>query len=68
MPRLIEFVSRDDRIRAIDVLLRGGETYGGVPPSRFIVSDNALRLLGAENIPFRFVERSRREEHGGQKS
>lgn len=61
MPRLIEFDSRADRVRAIDVLLRGGETYGGVPPSCFVVSDNALRLLGAENIRFRMVEQPRRE-------
>lgn len=57
MPELIEFESREDRLEAIDVLFNAGETYGGVPPRRFLVSNTAVRLLRGAGVRFRILGR-----------
>lgn len=57
MPELIEFESREDRLQAIDILLNAGETYGGIPSRRFLVSDTAVRLLRGAGIRFRLLGR-----------
>lgn len=57
MPELIEFESREDRLQAINILLNAGETYGGIPSRRFLVSNNAIRLLRGAGVRFRVLGR-----------
>lgn len=57
MPEVVEFDSREDRLRAIDILLNAGETYGGVPLRRFLVSSTAISLLRAAGVRFRVLGR-----------
>lgn len=53
MPCVIEFASREDRLRAIDILFDEDESYSGVPPSRFLVTKKAVQLLRAQGVQFR---------------
>ena len=55
MARLISFVAREDRLRAIDILAEAAETYHGVPPSCYVVSDTALKLLESKGVHFQVV-------------
>lgn len=66
MPQLIQFDYDEDRLRAIEALDETDETYGGVPPRRFIVTAAAAKMLGARGIRFRVVGERLEEEpdHG----
>jgi len=57
MPELIEFESQEDRLQAIDILLNAGETYGGIPSRRFLVSNTAVRILRGSGVCFRILGR-----------
>jgi len=55
MPQLIEFEHDEDRLRAIDLLDEADETYSGVPPRRFLLSNAAVRLLRGRGVRLRVI-------------
>lgn len=63
MPTVIQIDFQADRAQAIDVLSDAGETYHRAPGNRFIVSNQAPRLLHAQGVRFRELGRpAEREE------
>lgn len=62
MPVLIEFTSREDRLRAIDVLFEEQETYHCVPKRCFVVSAETARKLTAQGVRYRVLGGERQEE------
>ncbi len=62
MPQLIQIDFDEDRLRAIDLLDEADETYSGVPPRCFLLSNAAVRLLQRRGIRFRVVGGEEREE------
>jgi hypothetical protein len=55
MALLITFPARADRLRAIDLLAEAGETYQGVPPACYVVSDAAAKLLESNGVHYQVV-------------
>jgi hypothetical protein len=55
MALLISFPTREDRLRAIDILAEADETYQGVPSSCYLVSEAAGRLLEAKGVNFQVM-------------
>ena len=55
MAELIMFPMREDRIRAIDILAEAEETYHGVAPRCYLVSNAAVALLKSQNVRFQVV-------------
>jgi hypothetical protein len=55
MPLLISFPAREDRLRAIDILAEAGETYHGVPPQCYVISEQAAKLLETKRVHFQVV-------------
>jgi len=55
MALLITFPARADRLRAIDLLAEAAETYQGVPPGCYVVSEAAAKLLESNGGRFQVV-------------
>jgi hypothetical protein len=62
---LIQFPEHAERLRAIDVLAEAEETYHGVPPKCYLVSETAARLLESKGIRFQVVgDKAKEPVHG----
>ncbi len=61
MPLLIKFPVHEDRLRAIDILAEAEETYHGVPPRCYIVSEAAAKLLEAKGVHFQIMGKKEKE-------
>jgi hypothetical protein len=55
MALLISFPDRADRLRAIDLLAEAEETYQGVPPGCYVISDAAAKLLESNGVRFQVL-------------
>jgi hypothetical protein len=55
MALLITFPVRSERLRAIDLLAEAGETYQGMPPGCYVVSDSAAKLLERHGVHVQVV-------------
>lgn len=62
MAVLIKFDQYGDRLLAIDILADEDETYHGVPPECFLISNAAARLLSGRGVRFRVINRTGEEE------
>ncbi len=63
MAVVIEFDIREERLKAIDFLAEAEESYQGLPKRRFLVSNNAARILKDRNVKFQVIGGKEEEDH-----
>lgn len=63
MAVIIEFNSKEDRLKAIDFLAEAEEGYEGLPKRHFLVSNKAARILKDRNVKFQVIGGKEEEDH-----
>lgn len=63
----IQFLTDKDRLQAVEVLDRVGDTRHGLPNSQMLVSERSLEALQERRVQFRFMTppRGKEEVSGG---
>lgn len=55
MAVLIQFISEEDILQGIEFLDEAEETYHGVPVDKFLISNEAARMLSEKNVKFNVI-------------